>query len=61
MGYHDRRPPDYNKTGMTIVNPLHKTQNKLDKIRSVLENISDSSELTANDLKIMIQNVLKED
>ena len=29
MGYHDRRPPDYNKTGMTIVNPLHKTQNKL--------------------------------
>ena len=61
MGYHDRQPPDYDRAGISIVNPLHKTQNKLDKIKGVLENISDSSELTAIDLKIMIQNVLREE
>ena len=58
MGYHDRRPPDYNLTGIAVVNPLHEIQRKLKKVQEVLDNISDSSVLTANDLKVKIQKVL---
>ena len=58
MGYHDRRPPDYNKTGMGVINPLHEIQRKLIRVQEVLDNISDSSILTANDLKKKIQKVL---
>ena len=58
MGYHDRRPPDYNKTGIGVVNPLYEIQRKLKKVQEVLDNISDSSVLTAEDLKAKIQRVL---
>ena len=58
MGYHDRMPPDYVRTGMSVVNPLIRIERKLKKIREILDNISDSSVLTANDLKIKIQKVL---
>lgn len=58
MGYHDRRPPDYYKTGIGVVNPLHEIQRKLKKVQEVLDNISDSSVLTAEDLKAKIQRVL---
>ena len=57
MGYHDRRPP-YQNTGIAVVNPLHEIQRKLNEIQEVLDNISDSSVLTANDLKIKIQRVI---
>ena len=60
MGYHDRRPPDYNKTGMGVINPLHEIQRKLIRVQEVLDNISDASVLTANDLKVKIEKVLKE-
>ena len=58
MSYHDRPPPDYVRTGMSVVNPLIRIERKLKKIREILDNISDSSILTANDLKIKIQKVL---
>ena len=58
MGYHDHRPPDYYKTGIGVVNPLHEIQRKLKKVQEVLDNISDSSVLTAEDLKAKIQRVL---
>ena len=58
MGYHDRRPPDYYKTGIGVVNPLHEIQRKLIRIQEVLDNVSDSSVLTAIDLKIMIQKAI---
>ena len=57
MGYHDRRPP-YLDTGIAVVNPLHEIQRKLIRIQEVLDNISDSSVLTAIDLKIMIQKAI---
>ena len=57
MGYPDRRPP-YQNTGIAVVNPLHEIQRKLNEIQEVLDNISDSSVLTANDLKIKIQRVI---
>jgi len=60
MGYHDR-PPDYMRTGMAVVNPLIRIEKKLKKVQAVLDNISDYSVLTANDLKIKIQKVLDED
>ena len=58
MGNHQRRPPDYYKTGIGVVNPLHEIQRKLKKVQEVLDNISDSSVLTAEDLKAKIQSVL---
>ena len=57
MGYHDR-PPDYVKTGIAVVSPLIRIEKKLEKVQDVLDNISDHSILTANDLKIKIQKVL---
>ena len=49
MSYHDRNPPDYNKTGIGVVNPLLRIERKLKKVQEVLDNISDASVLTAND------------
>tara|TARA_B100000287_G_C20313107_1_gene654676 strand:+ start:24 stop:212 length:189 start_codon:yes stop_codon:yes gene_type:complete len=61
MGYHDRKQPDYLNTGMGVVNPLIRIERKLKKIQDVLDNISDASILTANDLKIKIQRILKDE
>ena len=58
MSYHDRPPPDYMKTGISVVNPLIRIERKLKKVQEILDNISDSSILTANDLKKKIQKVL---
>ena len=60
MGYHDRQPPDYERTGMGVVNPLIRIEKKLKKIQEILDNISDSSVLTATDLKIKIEQALAE-
>ena len=57
MSYHGR-PPSYLKTGIGVVNPLICIERKLKKIQDVLDNISDRSILTANDLKIKIQKVI---
>ena len=58
MGYHDRNPPDYMKTGISVVNPLIRIERKLKEVQEILDNISDASVLTANDLKKKIQKVL---
>jgi len=60
MGYHDRKPPDYERTGIGVVNPLIRIEKKLKKVQEILDNISDSSVLTATDLKIKIEQVLAE-
>ena len=57
MGYHDRRPP-YSDAGIAVVNPLHEIQRKLIKIQEVLDNVSECSVLSADDLKVKIQNIL---
>tara|TARA_Y100000592_G_scaffold63320_1_gene98731 strand:+ start:1142 stop:1327 length:186 start_codon:yes stop_codon:yes gene_type:complete len=61
MGYHDRQPPDYMRTGISVVNPLIRIEKKLKKIQEVLDNINETSILTANDLKIKIQRVIDDD
>jgi len=58
MSYHGTPPPDYNKTGIAVVNPLLRIERKLKEVQEVLDNISDASVLTANDLKIKLQKVL---
>ena len=58
MSYHGHPPPDCNQVGIAVVNPLHRIEQKLKKVQEVLDNISDASVLTANDLKIKIQRVL---
>jgi hypothetical protein len=60
MSYHDQ-DPGYSKTGIAVVNPLIRIERKLKKVQKVLDNISDASILTANDLKIKIQKVLDGD
>jgi len=57
MSYHGN-PPEYAKTGIAVVNPLIRIEKKLKKVQEVLDNISDASILTANDLKIKLQKVL---
>ena len=39
MGYHDRSPPDYIRTGMGVVNPLRELQRKLDKIKEIVNEL----------------------
>ena len=58
MGYHDRKPPDYHKTGIGVVNPLIRIERKLKEVQDILDNISDASVLTANDLKAKLQKVI---
>ncbi len=60
MSYHDQ-PPDYVRTGIAVVNPLIRIERKLKRVQEVLDNISDASALTANDLKVKLQKVLKEE
>ena len=60
MGYHDRKRPDYERTGIGVVNPLIRIEQKLKAVQDVLDNISDSSILTANDLKKKLEIVLKD-
>jgi len=57
MSYHDQ-PPDYMRKGIAVVNPLIRIERKLKRIQEVLDNISDASILTANDLKTKLQKVL---
>lgn len=59
MSYHGS-PPDYIKTGIGVINPLIRIEQKLKRVQEVLDNISDASVLTANDLKTKIEKVLKE-
>ena len=60
MSYHGN-PPSYLKTGIAVVNPLVRIEMKLKRVQEVLDNISDQSVLTANDLKRKIEKVLKEE
>ena len=60
MSYHGN-PPSYLKTGIAVVNPLVRIEMKLKRVQEVLDNISDQSVLTANDLKCKIEKVLKEE
>ena len=57
MSYHDQ-PPEYMRKGIAVVNPLIRIEKKLKKVQEILNNISDASILTANDLKIKLQKVL---
>ncbi len=57
MSYHDQ-PHGYMRSGIGVVNPLIRIENKLKKVQEVLDNISDASILTANDLKTKLQKVL---
>lgn len=60
MSYHGFPPPDYNSTGIAVVNPLIRIERKLKKIQEVLDNISDDSILTALDLKAKLEAVINE-
>ena len=61
MGYHDRKQPDYMRTGMGVVNPLVRIEKKLNRIQEVLDNLCESSALSALDLKAKIEKVLAEE
>ena len=60
MSYHDH-PPGYARTGIAVVNPLIRIERKLKRIREVLDNVSDSSALSAVDLKIMIEKAMSDE
>ena len=60
MGYHDRRRPDYESTGIGVVNPLIQIEKKLKKVQEILDNIGPNSALTASDLKAILEQVLSD-
>ena len=60
MSYHDH-PPDYARAGFAVVNPLIRIEKKLKRVKEVLDGISDESVLTANDLKIKLQKILRDE
>ena len=60
MSYHDQ-PPEYARTGIAVVNPLIRIEKKLKRVQEILDNISDASILTANDLKAKLQKILKDE
>ena len=61
MSYHGRPPPDYSYKGISVVNPLIRIERKLKRIQEILDNISDSSILTALDLKVKIEKAMTEE
>ena len=61
MSYHGRPPPDYSYKGISVVNPLIRIERKLKRIQEILDNINDSSILTALDLKVKIEKTMTEE
>tara|TARA_Y100000592_G_C5344190_1_gene255719 strand:+ start:73 stop:255 length:183 start_codon:yes stop_codon:yes gene_type:complete len=60
MSYHGFPPPDFKDTGISVVNPLIQIEQKFKKIRNILDNISENTELTAYDLKIKLLAVMND-
>ena len=60
MSYHGFPPPDYNQVGIAVVNPLHRIERKLRKIKELLEVVSDDSDHTTGELKIMINKIIED-
>ncbi len=60
MSYHGFPPPDYNQVGIAVVNPLHRIERKLRKIKEVLDGVSDSSDHTASNLKDLIYKIIED-
>ena len=59
MSYHDGYDP--RNEGMSVVNPLIRIERKLDRIKKLLAQEDDAfEELTAIDLKGMIENILND-
>ena len=56
MSYHDY-PPDYKRTGIGVVNPLHQQQKKLTQLEQFLREIA--SETDDPQLKKRIEEALK--
>ncbi len=59
MSYHGSPPRGYNETGIEVVNPLIRIEEKLRKIQEALNN-ADATVLSVEDLKSKLQKVLDE-
>ena len=59
MSYHGYPPYEtYEKTGMGVVNPLRRIEQKLKKIRDLLEELPDDCGMSAVDLKTRLLEAL---
>ena len=52
MSYHGCPPPDYNKIGIGVVNPIHELQRKLDKITQLVNELDTSEHEDAGVISI---------
>ena len=57
LGYHDRKQPDYIKTGMGVVNPLIQIERKLKKIQDVLDQLPEKA-MSVVELQEQIQKII---
>lgn len=60
MGYHDRMPPSYLKTGIGVVNPLIQLQQRLDEIQKVIDSLPERH-MSIVELSARIQKILDGD
>lgn len=60
MGYHDRMPPSYLKTGIGVVNPLIQLQQRLDEIQKVIDSLPERH-MSIVELSTRIQKILDGD
>jgi len=60
MSYHGYPPPDYDKIGIAVVNPLHRIEKKLSKIESILLDEGQNEDISKDDLRALLEDVLNE-
>ena len=59
MSYHGN-PPIYSKTGIAVVNPLHRIEKKLSKIEDIVLNKGQNEDISKDDLLALLEGVLNE-
>ena len=59
MSYHGY-PPPYEKTGIAVVNPLHRIEKKLGKIENILLDEGQNEDVSKADLLALLEEVLSE-
>ena len=60
MSYHDRKIDTYEKTGIGVVNPLLRIEQKLTKIKNIVLDEEKHGELSKDDLLERLAEILNE-
>tara|TARA_R100001509_G_scaffold82325_1_gene46349 strand:+ start:796 stop:990 length:195 start_codon:yes stop_codon:yes gene_type:complete len=59
-GYQNLYTSDPDDKGMSVINPLHRIQTKLTKVRQLLEEMPDDDTMTASELRQQLLDVIND-